>query len=643
MATVAFSVTTFSQTVVPSTIKAVTVYRSGATVERGAKVNLPVGKQILHFIGLPKGLNQSTMRLELPSGIRLMKMEYRYLTASEKAFPQFRNLSDQINSLEGRLDEQNDLKLSLQEDLAFISVNTDLSSTAKVQDIQAADAYFSKRRREIREAIRNCLNEIESIQSESQKLRAELAIMENEMNNDLPMLEVEVEVSANAGKNYKLSYFTYQARWDPFYNVRTKGLNQPMEFEFKGAIQQNTGENWDNVSMYLSTGNPSLGATEPSLPTWFLSFNENYVPSIPYQNSPPNISMRSSFIGVVLNNETGQPMENARVDLRAGNDAYIGISDKDGKVIIENLPVRSYSMTCQYEGFNTLNSSVSITSPVSLQRMKLTTNGSSQMVSYAPVVRQADNMNFRENEEVHALASRDISEVQFIDGVQVRGTRSGYEKIQVRSNFNRVQQAVSALYVIDKPFTVPTTGEQQDVWIQSMDVDVNFIHRIRPARSDRAFLISKISDWESLELLKGNAHFFVDEVYNGTALLNPENTADTMELALGNDEEIVIDRERMDANKSQRFFSGKIDEQFHYRIKIRNTKNVAVNAIIQEQFPVSQNDNIEVSEKIAEGAQIDNQTGIITWEKKLEPNQEIILEYSFMVTYPKNTGVNLPR
>lgn len=664
VASLVTSMASLAQITVPSEISNVTVYRAGALVERTADVSLARGKQVVLFTELPASLDQSSLKLEVPHGVRLMKMEFRYPTPDERGFPEFNQVGSRIAALQDQLDEQRDLKLSLQEDLSFISVNSDRGQAVSIGDIQQSDAYYAKRRREIRAALRACINKIEELQDATQELQAQLGLMEAELENPKPLLEVELSCAAGAGKRFTLKYFSTQARWDPFYNVRASGDNQEMEFEFNGSIQQNTGEDWENVNLMLSTGNPSLGATEPELPKWLISFHHTYVPAEPYQISPSQIAKRGSFIGLVQNNETGEPMSNARVELRMSNQVHIGISDADGKVLIEDLPIGSYGVICQYSGYNSLNTSIQISDRPVLNRLKLTTNGASRMVSYQPV----SVPNVVQHREVQSLASRDLSEVAamapgvtqyedasfitargsrmegdmyFVDGVKVRGDVNSLGR--ARANFTRVQQAVSAVYIIDKPFSVPTTGESQDVWISSSDIDAEFIHRLRPARSSRSFLISKIADWESLNLLKGPAHFFVDEVYNGTAVINPEVTADTMELALGGDDEIVVNRERMDANKSKHFFSSEIDENFHYRIKVRNTKDVAITMVLQEQFPISQEDDIDVSERIAEGASVDPVTGIITWEQILEPNEELVLEYSFMVTYPRETGVNLPR
>ena len=72
-----------------------------------------------------------------------------------------------------------------------------------------------------------------------------------------------------------------------------------------------------------------------------------------------------------------------------------------------------------------------------------------------------------------------------------------------------------------------------------------------------------------------------------------------------------------------------------------NTKKIPVSIIIQDQFPVSVNKEIEVKETKAADATINEETGIITWNFVLQPSQEKKLRLSYEVKYPKDKKVVL--
>jgi uncharacterized protein (TIGR02231 family) len=88
-----------------------------------------------------------------------------------------------------------------------------------------------------------------------------------------------VNVSAKQRTNIsvEISYFAQGASWHPVYDIRAKDVKSPVSLLYKAMVNQSTGENWENVRVALSTGNPSLGGTKPQLQPWFLRFYEEQV------------------------------------------------------------------------------------------------------------------------------------------------------------------------------------------------------------------------------------------------------------------------------------------------------------------------------------------------------------------------------
>ena len=57
----------------------------------------------------------------------------------------------------------------------------------------------------------------------------------------------------------RIRYMVDQATWDPSYNIRADGKGG-VKVEYDASIQQQSGEDWTNVAMTLSTASPSLAA-----------------------------------------------------------------------------------------------------------------------------------------------------------------------------------------------------------------------------------------------------------------------------------------------------------------------------------------------------------------------------------------------
>jgi uncharacterized protein (TIGR02231 family) len=98
--------------------------------------------------------------------------------------------------------------------------------------------------------------------------------------------EYQIVVSVSADKmaigKIEVSYLVSQCGWTPSYDLKAKDLNAPVELSYKASVHQNTGEEWKDVNLTLSSSNPYLQQTKPILSTWYISY---YDPSYYNQRS----------------------------------------------------------------------------------------------------------------------------------------------------------------------------------------------------------------------------------------------------------------------------------------------------------------------------------------------------------------------
>lgn len=653
----------FAQPKVESEIKQVTVYKAGATVERSTNHQFQSGRNTYLFTGIPQGLMPSTIQVQAPSEVNILSINYRFMTAEELGFGDLTDLGEQIAEVEAQILVQNDIKAALREDLDFIAVNSDVPDESSAAEVRNVDAYLGRRRREIRSEIRATLNRIEELQAQSQALRSQMAELEVELGKPKSVIEVETNADRPIRGEVSIQYFVNDAQWIPFYNIRSDGVGTPVEFEFMASIRQNTGEDWDNVALKLSTSDPATFAAEPDIEPWTIGYRESYVPTIERRHTQASILRRGTFYALIKDEETQRPLPNARVELSLNGDRFIATSNEKGEVTIGRLNEGTYSVRCYFEGYQALSTSLAVSPQPALNRISLSKTGASRMlaVTLPQVQRLAGEIAWDspllneymeesgytttiEADQLARVATRgtaSLNSVTFIDGVKVRGSTSipqsamgDLSDAYKSRNFIRVQQALGSVYSIDLPFTVPSTGMAAETWISTAELPAEYIDRFRPARSETARLIARISNWEQLDLIQAAANLYVDNSFNGTIAINPQQTGDTLELSLGIDQGIRSERNRIDFERSRGFWSGRVEESFTYQIKFKNTRPVPVSLSVQEQFPISTTSSITVTEKVAEGASVDEQTGRITWNRSLQPNEEWVIEYSFIVSYP---------
>jgi len=108
---------------------------------------------------------------------------------------------------------------------------------------------------------------------------------------------------------------------------------------------------------------------------------------------------------------------------------------------------------------------------------------------------------------------------------------------------------------------------------------------------------------------------------------------------LGRDESIIVSRNQLKDFSEDKFLSSDIERTFSYEIKIKNNKKNAINLIVEEQFPISQQEDIQVNLKETNGALIDNEIGSLKWNVTINSNESISKRFSFSVRYPKDKKI----
>ncbi len=79
----------------------------------------------------------------------------------------------------------------------------------------------------------------------------------------------------------------------------------------------------------------------------------------------------------------------------------------------------------------------------------------------------------------------------------------------------------------------------------------------------------------------------------------------------------------------------------NYDILLRNKKSQPIQLTLLDQLPVSAISDITISATELSKGNINNETGVITWNLKLEPQRQTELNLQYEVKYPKKEKVIL--
>ncbi|MBI3483100.1 MAG: mucoidy inhibitor MuiA family protein [Bacteroidetes bacterium] len=203
-----------------------------------------------------------------------------------------------------------------------------------------------------------------------------------------------------------------------------------------------------------------------------------------------------------------------------------------------------------------------------------------------------------------------------------------------------VQTSLNTEFDIALPYTVSSASKPTLVDIRNYELKAVYNYSTAPKLDKDAFLLAKAIGWEELSLLPAEANIFFEGTFTGKSFIDPNNIKDTLSLSLGRDKRIVVKREKLKELTSRKFIGTTQKESYAWEISVRNTKSESIRISIEDQIPVSQNSQIEVTATDLAGASYNKDTGKLSWDLKLQPNETKKIVFKYEVKYPKDKQVN---
>ncbi len=194
-------------------------------------------------------------------------------------------------------------------------------------------------------------------------------------------------------------------------------------------------------------------------------------------------------------------------------------------------------------------------------------------------------------------------------------------------------------FEIDLPYDIESDGQLHSVTIKDQEIACTLKNYAVPRIDKEAYLLAEVADWQNLDLLPGDANIIMDDTYVGKSVIDPNTTADTLNLSLGRDKRIAVKRSLVKELSSIKT-SGKESKQvFTYEIIVKNNKLTDVNLLLKDQFPLSTIKEVEIKLDDEGGAMVNAETGVLTWKIDLKPGESKKVRFSYTVRYPKDKKI----
>lgn len=526
-------------------LQKVTVYLQGADLHYIENVNLSAGINEFAFENISPYINQPSLQASIKNGV-VMDVKYELVyeeakpkpTANKKYDKEIEQVLDSLEDLRyEEKDADNHLKALTTEKNMLMNNRIIKGEPLKdsLQLLQQGMAFLKER-----------LNAIYAEELKYEKIKDKIAKVRNRLNNRhkallllqsgdgagysgdaKPIHKVLVTVYAENPTTTQLSfsYFVESANWVPAYDLQASSVNGTLKLNYFANVTQNTGLDWKNTQLTLSTSTPTESNTKPTLSPWYLSFYE-------YKNYSPAPSTNSSM-----------PLKKESLAFRNNN---------------------------------------------------------------------ADDMNDLEEKDLNSLL----------------------DYISVTENLLRVE------YEIKLNYTLNSDGKTHKVLINDKDVPMTLQFAAVPKISSDAFLMARITGWEEMNIIPGNARLYFDGAFVGQMYLDPSTTEDTLSVNLGRDKSFALTRKKVKEKHKERFIGDEKIETRTIEIVVRNTKNQAIDVEVEDQIPVVSGTNeIKVVLKESDDAELDEPSGSLKWKLKLKAKETKKLKFTYEIHYPKDKPV----
>ena len=572
---------------IPSELKSVTVYRSGAEMAHQASTQLFAGNNDLVIENISNNIDINSIQINCPSAVTILSVEFanNFLVLPEIS-ARISSLKDSAEKVQAELDRINVQVITTADLLEVLKSNRELKGSQtglSVAELVRLMDYYKIKSAELQNDLAQQKEKQKKLLEIAAKIKNQVQEEETKNTKQAGRLHLQLSVAVTGKYNFTVSYITPNAYWTPTYDIRVENIKSPLKVIYKAKVVQTTGFDWKKIKLSLSTSLPSQWGNAPVLKSWFLSYI-----------NPVNVMEKSLASNTIQNFE---------------------------------------SISTQLNG---------VAAGIAVRGMKSMNDGPSPVYIVGGAIMSAEEFSkinpasIKNIEVIKGAAATAIYGSRAANGATVVTLKDGLEDyVSVADN------ELNVTFDIDLPYDVPANGKEQTAILKEYAVKAHFKYYSVPRLDKDAYLLAEVSEWEKLNLLPGDASIIFEGTYVGRSFIDPNSTLDTLNLTLGRDKRVVVKKEKLVDYSSVKFLGSNKLQKISYEITAKNNKQDTVRIMLKDQYPLSTLKEIEVELTEANGAIVNTDIGTLTWKLELAPGESKKIQFSYNVKYPKERLVNL--
>lgn len=199
---------------------------------------------------------------------------------------------------------------------------------------------------------------------------------------------------------------------------------------------------------------------------------------------------------------------------------------------------------------------------------------------------------------------------------------------------------VSAEFKIARTYDIPSDAKPYMVEVAEHTLPATYSYVAIPKLDRDAFLMARITGWEALDLVDGPANVYYEDSYVGESQISTAGINDTLDLSLGRDNDIRVDRKELEDRTSRKIIGSDRKQTMTYEITVKNTTAAPIHLVLRDQVPVSMNDQIKVQMLELSGGELNEPEGIVEWPMDLQTGASNKVILSFEIQHPKGWDVS---
>lgn len=336
-----------------SKVTEVVVYRSYAKETRIGSATIPEGNSEIVITYIPQSIDENSIQVGCKNNVKILSVSSRlnYLT-DELALntKQMNEWKDSINLLDKKAQLIAKYKEGYEVELNILNMNNKLGSTDEsMKPAQLKELLELNRikQAELHKLIFNANEEYNELRNTIAKLQKQQGEMTQSAKGK-PVREIVLKVNSSNQVNtqFKISYLVTAASWSPTYEIRCENTSKPLMLNCRAKIVQQTGYDWKDIRIKLSTANPNQNHNRPILYPIYVDFMQpdyykNVLQKSSYGKSTSEISYNAPG--------TVQMMESSNMAYLDKKDAFV-----DGlKIDEKSVTISQGEMMVEYDLENT--------------------------------------------------------------------------------------------------------------------------------------------------------------------------------------------------------------------------------------------------------------------------------------------------